>query len=163
MWKIRVAALTVLLIGTAVGWFVYASQANAWRPFRLGLDLSGGTQLVYRADISNIAGGDVADSMAALRDTIERRVNLFGVSEPIVQTQRGGTFAGETEERLLVELPGITDTQEAIRLIGQTPVLEFRLMKEGGQPTGAPEENINDFFEPAAITGKDLQGAKLEF
>ncbi len=163
MWKIRVAALVILLIGAGIGWFVYASQAYSWSPFRLGLDLSGGTQLVYRADVSNIAGGDVADSMASLRDTIERRVNLFGVSEPIVQTQRGGALAGETEERLLVELPGVTDTQKAIDLIGQTPVLEFRLMKEGVQPTGAPEEKVNDFFEPAAITGKHLKSAQLQF
>ena len=159
----RLIALVILLVGAGIGWWVYSAEVSGSHPFKLGLDLSGGTQLVYRAELSGIPGEDVRDSMDALRDTIERRVNLFGVSEPIVQTQRGGTFAGETEERLLVELPGITDTQEAIRLIGQTPVLEFRLMKEGGQPTGAPEENINDFFEPAAITGKDLQGAKLEF
>src|SRR3990167_9328355 len=156
MWKIRVAALTVLLIGTAVGWFVFASQVNAWRPFRLGLDLSGGTQLVYRADISNIAGGDVADSMASLRDTIERRVNLFGVSEPIVQTERGGALAGAVEERLIVELPGVTDTQKAIELIGQTPVLEFRLLKADAPipGEGEPMPDLNDMFEPAAITGE---------
>ncbi|MBI4093756.1 protein translocase subunit SecD, partial [Candidatus Kaiserbacteria bacterium] len=111
MWKVRLAALVILLVGAAVGWFVYSAQVNASRPFKLGLDLSGGTQLVYRANLSAITSSDVADSMASLRDTIERRVNLFGVSEPIVQTQRGGALAGETEERLLVELPGVTDTQ----------------------------------------------------
>src|SRR3989344_6099185 len=163
MWKIRAAALVILLVGADVGWFVYSSQVSESRSFKLGLDLSGGTQLVYRADLSAIIGSDVADSMASLRDTIERRVNLFGVSEPIVQTQRGGTLAGQTEERLLVELPGITDTQQAIDLIGQTPVLEFRMLKEGAEPTGAPDEDVNQFFEPAAITGKDLKSAQLQF
>jgi preprotein translocase subunit SecD len=163
MLKRRIAALVVLFLGAGMGWFVYSAELNGWRPFKLGLDLSGGTQLVYRADLSAITAADVADSMEALRDTIERRVNLFGVSEPIVQTQQGGTLAGQTEERLLVELPGVTDTEEAIRLIGETPVLEFRLLKEGAEPTGAPEEDPDDFFEPAAITGKDLKSAQLQF
>lgn len=163
MLKVRLAALLVLLLGAGIGWFVYASQTREWRPFRLGLDLSGGTQLIYRANLSAITGSDVADSMASLRDTIERRVNLFGVSEPIVQTERGGTLAGQTEERLIVELPGVTDTQKAIELIGQTPVLEFRLLKEGAEPTGAEGEDLNEFFEPAAITGKDLKSAQLQF
>jgi len=163
MWKIRAAALVILLVGAGVGWFVYSSQVSESRSFKLGLDLSGGTQLVYRADLSAIIGSDVADSMASLRDTIERRVNLFGVSEPIVQTQRGGTLAGETEERLIVELPGVTDTQRAIELIGETPVLEFRLLKEDMVPNDISSSTVNTLFEPAAITGKDLKSAEIQF
>lgn len=163
MWKIRLAALVILLIGAGIGWFVYSAQVQGFRPFKLGLDLSGGTQLVYRADLSAISGSDIADSMASLRDTIERRVNLFGVSEPIVQTQRGGTLAGETEERLIVELPGVTDTQKAIELIGQTPVLEFRLLKSEDVPPEISTTTINQYFEPATITGKDLKSAQLQF
>lgn len=163
MLKTRIAALFVLLVGAGIGWFVYSSEVNATRPFKLGLDLSGGTQLVYRANLSAIAPSEVPDSMEALRDTIERRVNLFGVSEPIVQTQRGGTLAGETEERLLIELPGVTDTQEAIRLIGQTPVLEFRMLKGDSIPDDLSTSTINTYFAPAAITGKHLQSAQLQF
>ena len=165
MWKIRFAAALILVFGITLGWFVQSSQLNDTRPFRLGLDLSGGTQLVYRAQLSAIETSDIAESMAALRDTIERRVNLFGVSEPIVQTQRGGTFAGESEERLLIELPGVTDTDEAIRLIGQTPVLEFRMLRDDADipPTGQPVENVNQIFEPAAITGKHLASAQIQF
>ncbi|RJQ35858.1 protein translocase subunit SecD [Candidatus Parcubacteria bacterium] len=161
----RLAALAVLLIGLGIGYFVYASQTKPILPFKLGLDLSGGTQLVYRADVSNIPGADVADSMAALRDTIERRVNMFGVSEPLVETQTGGGVTGTSEQRLLVELPGITDTQKAIELIGQTPVLEFRLVKADVEsiPPDAATSSIDQYFEPAAITGKDLQSAQLQF
>ena len=101
--------------------------------------------------------------MASLRDTIERRVNLFGVSEPIVQTQRGGTLGGSTEERLIVELPGITDTQKAIDLIGETPVLEFRLLKGDSPPEDYSTSTLSKSFEPAAITGKHLQSAQLQF
>src|SRR3989338_3829067 len=121
MWKIRLTAALILALGVGFGWFVYDGQINGTRPFRLGLDLSGGTQLVYRADLSAISEGDSAESMAALRDTIERRLNLFGVSEPIVQTQHGGTFAGDPQEGFHVGAPGISKTQKAIELIGQTP------------------------------------------
>ncbi len=163
MLKMRIAALVILLAGAGLGWFVYSPAASAIWPFKLGLDLSGGTQLVYRADTSNIASSEVSDSMEALRDTIERRVNLFGVSEPIVQTQRGGTFAGNPEERLIVELPGVTDTQRAIELIGQTPVLEFRMLKEGADTSQLSTSTIDLLFEPAAITGKHLANAQLQF
>ncbi|MSU74139.1 protein translocase subunit SecD, partial [Candidatus Kaiserbacteria bacterium] len=163
MWQKRAIALVILIVGTVIGWYVYSSQVDGSRPFKLGLDLSGGTQLVYRADLNAIKGSDVADSMASLRDTIERRVNLFGVSEPIVQTEHGGTLAGTSEERLLVELPGVTDTQKAIDLIGETPVLEFRMLKVGAETSGTASSTVNDLFETAAITGKDLKSAKLEF
>ena len=130
----------------------------------MGLDLSGGTHLVYSADTSGLPPEDVRPSMAALRDTIERRVNLFGVAEPIVQTERGGALAGNLEERLIVELPGVTDTEEAIRLIGETPVLDFRLLREGEVvPIDSDAEAIESAFEPTGLTGRFLEGARLEF
>ena len=159
----RLTALLILVIGAGVAWFVYSSEVGGARPFKLVLDLSGGTQLVYRADLSAITGADVADSMASLRDTIERRVNLFGVSEPIVQTEHAGTLAGTPEERLIVELPGVTDTEKAIALIGQTPVLEFRLLKGDTPPGEISSTTVNVLFHPAAITGKDLASAQLQF
>src|SRR4051812_31612685 len=107
----RATALVILILGSLLGWYVYHGQATGSHPFKLGLDLSGGTQLVYKADLSAISGSDVADSMGALRDTIERRVNAFGVAEPIVQTEHSSALAETSEERLIVELPGVTDTQ----------------------------------------------------
>ena len=163
MWQKRIIALVILIIGAGIGWYIYSSEHTASRPFKLGLDLSGGTQLVYRANLDAIRGNDVADSMASLRDTIERRVNLFGVSEPIVQTEHAGTLAGTSEERLLVELPGITDTQKAIELIGETPVLEFRMLKAGAEDTATASSSVNELFEPASLTGKDLKSAELQF
>lgn len=159
----RIAAIAIFLIGAGLAWFVYSGHVSGSKPFRLGLDLSGGTQLVYRADLSAITTNDVTDSMEALRDTIERRVNLFGVSEPIVQTEHAGTLAGTPEERLIIELPGVTDTQEAIDMIGQTPVLEFRMLKEGLDEAALASSTIDQVFEPAAITGKDLESAQLQF
>lgn len=164
MLKERLISVTIIVVGALLGWFIYASEINATRPFKLGLDLSGGTSLLYRADVSSLPSSDVADSMESLRDTIERRVNAFGVGEPIVQTERGGALAGAVEERLIVELPGITDTERAIQLIGQTPVLEFRMLKaemEGKTPE--QHTTVDDMYEEAVITGKHLSRAELQF
>lgn len=161
----RLAAVAILIAGAALGWYLYHGQVSGSRVFKLGLDLSGGTQLVYRADLRAITENDAADSMDALRDTIERRVNAFGVAEPLVQTQTSSRLAETREERLIVELPGVTDTQRAIELIGQTPVLEFRLLKEGVEPPhpAIKPENTDELFEPATLTGKYLQSAQLQF
>jgi protein-export membrane protein SecD len=103
--------------------------------------------------------------MSALRDVIERRVNLFGVSEPIVQTQKSSILSGAQEERLIVELPGVTDTQQAIDLIGKTPVLEFKLVKRGFEGDIVLNDGglNNDAFEATGLTGRYLKRAKLEF
>ncbi len=90
-------------------------------PFKLGLDLQGGTHLVYKADMRLIADGDAGAALEGVRDVIERRVNVFGVSEPVVQTNISGG-----EHRVIVELAGITDVNEAIQQIGETPLLEFK-------------------------------------
>ncbi len=90
-------------------------------PFRLGLDLLGGTHLVYSADMSQIPAADRASALEGARDVIERRVNVFGVSEPLVQTSITGD-----DYRIIIELAGIKDVDEAIKMIGETPLLEFK-------------------------------------
>jgi protein-export membrane protein SecD len=160
----RITAILILLAGAALGYFAFHTSITGSWPFKLGLDLSGGTQLVYRADLSAIDASETSDSMSALRDTIDRRVNLFGVSEPLVQTEQASALSGTREQRLIVELPGITDTQRAIELIGQTPVLEFRMLKDGASiPTDLSTSSISEAFEPAVITGKELASAQLQF
>jgi len=89
--------------------------------FNLGLDLQGGAHLVYQADTSSLNGDEKGLSVEGVRDVIERRVNGIGVSEPVVQT----TKVGE-DYRIIVELPGVTDINEAIKMIGETPILEFK-------------------------------------
>ena len=71
-------------------------------PFKLGLDLQGGVHLTYKADLSAIKPSEINDAMEGLRDVIERRVNAFGVGEPLVQVEKS---AGG-DQRLIVELPG---------------------------------------------------------
>lgn len=89
--------------------------------FHLGLDLQGGTHLVYTADTSEVEDRDRESAVEGVRDVIERRVNAFGVSEPVVQTN----FTG-SEYRVIVELAGVKDVNQAIQMIGETPLLEFK-------------------------------------
>jgi preprotein translocase subunit SecD len=92
------------------------------RKFNLGLDLQGGTQLVYEADVSNIPERERSSSLEGVRDVIERRVNATGVSEPLIQVNR--TLTGDY--RIIAELAGVSDIDEAIEMIGDTPILEFK-------------------------------------
>ena len=83
MWRKRFIALVLLFAGSGLGYAVYAGQYHAQGiftkfPFKYGLDIQGGTELTYQADTSKIAAGDVRANMDALRDVIERRVNLCG-------------------------------------------------------------------------------------
>jgi len=89
--------------------------------FSLGLDLQGGAHLVYQADVSNIEPGEKSVAVEGVRDVIERRVNALGVGEPNIQTSKVGE-----DYRINVDLPGVTDVNEAIKLIGGTPTLDFR-------------------------------------
>ena len=90
-------------------------------PFRLGLDLQGGSHLVYEADVSQIPENERVSSVEGVRDVIERRVNAFGVAEPNIQTTKSGN-----KWRVIVELAGISDINQAIKMIGETPLLEFK-------------------------------------
>ena len=140
MLKIRLIAFTFIVLGVFLGGYIYQSQET--QPFKLGLDLSGGSYLVYRADISEVDEGEISDSMDALRDTIERRINAFGIAEPNVNTETHSLGVEGTEQRLVVELPGVTDLDEAVDLIGQTPFLEFK-----SEASLEEQERINDEIE----------------
>lgn len=107
----------------------------------LGLDLAGGSHLVFDVDTANIPDERKQSVLEGLREVIESRVNYFGISEPNVQLS---SFEGK--DRIIVELPGIKDTEEAIALIGQTAQLSFA--------------EIDDSEEGMHVT--DLTGADLE-
>ncbi len=140
-------------------------RVRAWFPYRFGLDIRGGTHLVYGADLKGIAGSDPADAMQAVRDVIERRVNLYGVAEPLVQAERSGS-----EWRLIVELAGITDINAAIRLIGETPFLEFREERSEEEQQAIIEAQKDGrrlaedpYFVPTALTGSHVRKAEVDF
>ncbi|MDO8667813.1 MAG: peptidylprolyl isomerase [bacterium] len=124
-------------------------------PFRLGLDLQGGTQLTYQADVSAIATADKGNAVEGVRDVIERRINIFGVSEPNVQINRtsGGDY------RIIVELAGIKDIKQAIKNIGETPLLEFKEEnKEIRKMTDAETKELNDYNKAAEARATEVLG-----
>lgn len=145
-----IPAVLVLLVSGFLGWYVLSPG----HPVKLGLDLAGGTELIYRADTSLIQT-DKQGALNSLREVIERRVNLFGVAEPLVQLEQSSAVAGAVEDRLLIELPGVTDVQAAVDAIGATPSLEFRL-------AGAIGTSTIDFI-PTELTGRYLEKADLQF
>lgn len=178
MFKYRIGALMAILLGVLVGFFVYSGEINPNSAFKFkyGLDLDGGVHLTYRADTSQIQPSDVDGAMNSLRQTIERRINIFGVSEPIVQVEKGGLFSDTgNENRLIVELPGITDVNAAIQSIGKTPLLEFKLLTEDPEilsqlyviTASTTKEEIESLYQQAytatGLTGSELKRANLNF
>ncbi len=130
--------------------------------FHLGLDLLGGSHLVYQADLSNIKDQTAADAMAGVRDVVERRVNAFGVAEPLVQIE--GT------NRLVVDLAGINNVNDAIKLIGETPFLEFKEQRPAADTQAildaqkkGQRRNEDPYFSPTALTGKYLKRSTVTF
>ena len=130
------------------------------KPFVLGLDLNGGSALTYKIQTEALpAGTNVDDSVSALRDVVERRVNLFGVREPTVTTEYSRL---SKEWRLIIELPGVTDIQQAAKMIGETPVLDFRVLKDKSKMFASSSPVSTDFVE-TALTGRYLKKATLNF
>ncbi len=122
---------------------------------KLGLDLAGGSQLTFEADTSKIPADKKASALEGVRNVIERRVNLFGVSEPTVQTS-----AFEGKDRIIVELPGYNDTKQAASLIGQTAQLEFVEVKETPATKTA---SASSTLVATNLTGADLKSAAVQF
>lgn len=152
--KIRYQFAGVLLLGLLTGLVAYP-QAVKFVPgifdffdqfkFNKGLDLQGGIHLEYKADVSQVEDAKVSDALSAAEAVIERRVNAFGVGEPLVQLSRSGT-----EHHIIVELPGIKDIEQAKSMIKETPFLEFR------EPAG--EEAERQFDEFNAETKRQAEG-----
>ena len=167
MLKKRISAIALIVVGILLGLFVHYSEMPnkgfiSKFPFKLGLDLSGGTHLVYQADTSKVPESDVAGAMESLKNVIEGRINAFGVAEPIIQTEKS-TVAGQQIQKLIVELPGVTDVNQAVELIGKTPVLEFKTEKPGSKSVNASTSELMIEYEPTALTGRFLQTARVEF
>jgi protein-export membrane protein SecD len=169
--RYRIISIIILILAAALGYFVYSTETdgNDGRfDFRLGLDLAGGTQLTYVADTTELPDSEVEDSMRSLRDVIEKRINVFGVSEPIIQIEEAGLAEEGSSQRLIVELPGVTDIDDAVRQIGETPVLEFRLQKDAGElpaldATSTATTTTADLFDATGLTGRQLEGSSLQF
>jgi len=127
--------------------------------FRKGLDLSGGIRIVLEADVSKIESGDKDAALESAKEVISRRVNLLGVTEPYVATTKSGD-----QYRILVEIPGLDNVTEAVKLIGQTAQLIFMEVKPGVEWS---QDKMYDFYtnlgmwQDTEVTGADLKGADV--
>jgi protein-export membrane protein SecD len=123
----------------------------------LGLDLQGGTQLVYQTNTSNIPKEERLSSIEGARDVIERRVNIFGVTEPIIQVSKV-----ENEWNLIVELPGIEDVSAAVEMIGETPILEFKEKAPPHQLTEEERQALVEYNRQARIKAEEVLAEVLQ-
>lgn len=128
-YKIGIKVLAILGLAVAAGWMAYPNgqkinlqflklPVNQEFPIKLGLDLQGGSHLVYKAKLDALASGDRGEALSSVRSVLERRVNSFGLSEPQVFTQG--------LDKIVVDLPGIKDVKHAVDALGATPILEFK-------------------------------------
>ncbi len=135
--------------------------------FRRGLDLAGGTSITFRANMSNIPSSQRTQALDSAKAVIEKRINFFGVSEPITQT---ASVNGDS--RIIVELPGVTDVNQAINLIGTTAQLSFW---ESGEASKAAEIASSSAYPlgiveilgknpiKTKLSGSDLQQSSVTF
>lgn len=134
---------------------------------RKGLDLEGGTSITLLADMSEVSRSERENALESAKQVIERRINYFGVSEPVVQTAEVGE-----EYRIIVEIPGVSDVTQAVSLIGTTAKLSFWEVGEDEATTSAildPEVPINSQIflggnpKKTELSGSDLQKADVIF
>lgn len=124
----------------------------------LGLDLRGGSHLVFQADTRGVKPQDLEDALNSSRDIIERRVNFFGVAEPSIQTVKVGNAY-----RITVDLPGVDNTSQAIGLIGQTAQLTFREEQPLDPKFATLSALLKSFKATPALTGKDVKKATVVY
>ncbi|KKS15761.1 MAG: preprotein translocase subunit SecD, preprotein translocase subunit SecD [candidate division WWE3 bacterium GW2011_GWC1_41_7] len=131
------------------------------REIKKGLDLSGGIRVVLKANMDNIEESERDKALESAKEVISRRVNLLGVSEPYIASSKVGE-----EYRILVEIPGIDDVTQAVKLIGQTSQLKFKELASDKEYT---EEKFGEYYQdPSAwvdtlVTGADLRGADVVY
>ncbi len=125
---------------------------------KLGLDLKGGSNLIFQADTSKVKKGDLIDSLNSARDVIERRVNFFGVTEPQIQTIKSGNIY-----RLSIDLPGITNREEAIKLIGQTAQLTFKELGQTDAKTATTTPVFLLLTKETGLSGIHILKSAIEF
>lgn len=141
---------------------IFGRQFEYNPEIKLGLDLQGGTQLVLQANMSAIDQSDRLDALESSREIISRRVDAFGVSEPLIQTSINQEL---DQYRLIVELPGVNNVDQAVSLIGQTAQLEFREENTefNFQEATMSGFTLDDVYLPTGLTGDQLQRATVQF
>ncbi len=130
--------------------------------FRQGLDLKGGVSLVFKAEVGKLPSSERDQALESARTVIERRINLYGVSEPVIQTEKTNN-----QDRIKVELPGVTDVNQALGLIGKTAQLTFwqqaatvSAKDKEGYPINAQSLGA---ISKTDLSGSDLSSSAMTF
>ncbi len=152
-------------LGHHFDYLISSPTINLEKPFHfhrdlklhLGLDLQGGMEVVLEADMSHIKPEDRDDALQAAKEVIVRRVDLYGVAEPSIKTLRQNEHY-----RIIVDLPGLDDYQEALDLIGTTAQLEFKEVVDLNDSNSSQSANTI-MFRSTDLTGKDLKKAFVQF
>ena len=160
-WK---ALLVIVVVAWAV-WMAYPPGEKV----KLGLDLKGGMHLILKVDIDKVPEELRADATDRAIEIIRNRIDQFGVSEPLIQKQG--------KDHIVVQLPGVTDRERALRIIKQTAHLEFKLVSEdvkkinaaleGNVPAGYELKYLDDkpllLEKRSSLTGDTLVDARIEW
>lgn len=155
LWIIFGVIIIITVLAGLIDWPTgpNLSIGSFFKEFKIheGLDLQGGVHLVYQLDTSKIAEGDKTKATDATINIIQQRVNGLGVAEPVIQSAK---VSGQ--ESVVVELPGVTDVNEAINLIGKTAQLKF--LEENDQATSE-----TDRWQDTGLDGSHLKSADVQF
>lgn len=171
---LKFSLVVILFLITALVAYPKSIQKPAWLgkvlsslKINLGLDLQGGIHLIYKVDTSGVDSAKVGDALNGLQDVIERRVNAFGVAEPLIETSKSGS-----EQRLIVELAGVRDIEAAKAMIKETPFLEFKKMEmtsvsappdQSGDSSADQNQIVEPTFIETGLSGKNLKTANVQF
>ena len=136
---------------------IFGKTLSINNEYKLGLDLKGGSHLVFAIDTTRFKNEDKVSAAEASRNIIERRINFFGVSEPEVYLLKEGN-----SYRVSVDIPGNKNPQQAIDQIGKTAQLEFREYEIRVEQQGTESAQI-PYFKPTKLNGQYLQKASLVF
>jgi len=155
---LTILIIVITIISALVTWpngpDLNFDQINLHKELKIhqGLDLKGGTQLTYQADVSKISAGEKSEAIQGVINIIDSRINQLGVTEPLIQTSG--------EDKIIVELPGVNDISQAIDLIGKTAQLQFRA--EPIDPNPDLLQNDINWWADTGLTGANLKKADIE-
>ena len=160
-------SITITIPGISPDLYLKPLGINANFSLRQGLDLQGGTSITLRANMNEVPESQREDALESAKEVIERRINFLGVSEPVVQTSRVNN-----DYRLIVEIPGVTDVNQAVRLVGTTAQMTFweagevKPGEKAATPSGVPvgaTEILGGTPKKTNLTGSDLKQAAVAF
>lgn len=165
-WFIVVLTIAAILIDfpfiSSPNFFIGPFHVQKDFSIRRGLDLAGGVSITYQAHVEDLPVLQQKDALESAKIVIERRINFFGVSEPVIQTA-----TVNNDSRIIVEIPGIENADQAVGLIGTTAQLTFWEEGEKLATSSALPIGLAEFLGPnpqkTNLSGKDLQKAGVAF